>query len=91
LLDESTVWVEQRDAALLAAIDESSRLDRELDGVVVKTELGGDGTDLPVLGKEQSPDPSALLVGDHRATSETTSRSRSRKLPRPLRRCLRRR
>src|SRR5258706_14211018 len=89
LRDERQVRVEQRDTAAEPAIDESARLDRQLDGIVMNTELSGDGADLPVLGEKEPPDACALLVGDHRATSEIKSRSRSRKLPRPWMRCRR--
>jgi hypothetical protein len=90
LLDECPVRLERRRATREATIGEALGLERKLDGVPMNTELAGDGADLPVLGEEEPPDASSLLLGDHRATSEITSRSRSRKLPSPCRRSRRR-
>src|SRR5205807_1382254 len=90
-LDERAVRIELGEAARVASVYEPPRLDGELDRVVMKAELGCDGADLPVLGEKHPPDSRALLIGDHRATSEMTSRSRSRKLPSPSRRGRRRR
>jgi ribosomal 50S subunit-associated protein YjgA (DUF615 family) len=52
LVDEQAVRLKLRNAADEAARNEPSRLNRKLNGIVMKTELGCDGADLPVFGEE---------------------------------------
>jgi len=89
--DEATVRIELLRTGAESVVGEPLQAQSQLDRVVVHAELAGDGVDFPVLGVEQAPYARAHVVGDHRATSSTTSRSRSRKLPSPWSRALRRR
>ena len=88
---ELAVRIQQMRSGAEARVGEARRIDSARDGVAVQAELGRDRADLPVLGEVEPADAGPNVFADHRATSSTTRRSRSRKLPRPSRRCRRRR
>src|SRR6202453_206800 len=82
--DEVAIGIEHLRAYAKRGDQERPTLDRAMDRIVVKAQLGGDGADLPVLGEKQSADLGALLVRDHRATSSMRSFRRSSNFPMPV-------
>ena len=82
-VDEAAEGVEHLRANAELGREKRTALDRAMNSVVVKAELGGNGADLPMLGEEESPDRGALRVGDHRATSSMRSFRRSSNSPIP--------
>jgi hypothetical protein len=81
--DERLEGIERRDGGAVGDVDEALGFDRELHGVAVDAELGGDRADLPVLGEEEAAHARAQLGRDHRATSNITSWRRSANVPTP--------
>ena len=66
LMDEIEIGISQRGAKARRPLRiETMRLDGAADGVRMKIELGGDGSDLPMFGEEKAPDFSDQLHRDH--------------------------